>query len=129
MSACCVGLDWTGLGWVDGGLLSSPVPRAEGWKGGREGGIMLQGCLWVCCFALFWALHGEGRSPVENVQLLRPSSREGGTDRVSGGVQGLPHGAQGVGGGVGWRVGSIGLSLLGLLAKIKCSICSYQLNI
>ena len=89
---------------------------------------MLQGCLCVCCcFALFWALHGEGRSPVENVQLLRPSSREGQT--VSGGVQGLPHGAQGVGGGVGWRVGSIGLSLLGLLAKIKCSICSYQLNI
>ena len=28
-----------------------------------------------------------------------------------------------------WRVGWIGLSLLGLLAKIKCSICSYQLNI
>ena len=37
---------------------------------------------------------------------------------MSGGVQGLPHGAQGAGGGVGWRVGSIGLSLLGLLAYI-----------
>ena len=45
---------------------------------------MLQGCLCVCCFALFWALHGEGRSPVENVQLLRPSSREGQTECPGG---------------------------------------------
>ena len=31
------GLDWTGLGWVDGGLLSSPVPAPRvGREGGRE---------------------------------------------------------------------------------------------
>ena len=73
---------------------------------------------------------GRGGALLKMFSCCAPAAgREGGTDRVSGGVQGLPHGAQGVGGGVGWRVGSIGLSLLGLLAKIKCSICSYQLNI
>ena len=60
------GLDWTGLDWV--GLMvvcchpQSPAPRV-GREGGREGGIMLQGCLCVCCFCPVLGIAWGGAEP------------------------------------------------------------------
>ena len=73
-------------------------------------------------------LAGGGAEPCRNLACCAPR-REGGAGSPGGCRVGLPHGGQRIGGGAGGRVGRIGLSLLGLLAKIKCSICSYQLNI